>query len=381
MSTASAQANLTIGPFGWHLYLLAVAIYVLQKLTHSLHPYLLLAFDVFFILYTGAFMSMRFFGVAQCVGSNVPLSIRNGWWKYPLYALGTLMGAYAALINLGKDIVNSFLLLALCCFGTLALKYWAEELLSQNDHMNAYRSTNIPFLAKFGIKLSRFDIICFCPSIVVIFLYITERDWLANNICAASLCLYALKTIYIARLSLGLTMLALFLVYDIYFVFGSNIMQTLALQLYGPIKLIYPLKSNRFVLLGLGDILAPGVVITFCLRLDLLLHLKRSGKNFKDAFPGSAREFNKAYFAGSLVGYSAGFAVALAMSYMLKVPQPGLLYIIPFIILGIVVVALARGEMKEIMAIDEESLIRKLMEEKNTEDDSKTHKSNKIKHN
>eukprot|EP00826_Nyctotherus_ovalis_P014201 TRINITY_DN13932_c0_g1_i1.p1 TRINITY_DN13932_c0_g1~~TRINITY_DN13932_c0_g1_i1.p1 ORF type:complete len:128 (-),score=26.58 TRINITY_DN13932_c0_g1_i1:18-401(-) len=99
MSTASAQANLTIGPFGWHLYLLAVAIYVLQKLTHSLHPYLLLAFDVFFILYTGAFMSMRFFGVAQCVGSNVPLSIRNGWWKYPLYALGTLMGAYAAPVS------------------------------------------------------------------------------------------------------------------------------------------------------------------------------------------------------------------------------------------------------------------------------------------
>jgi len=367
MISSGEHNNLTIGSFGWVFYVLAFVLYTLQKYANLMHPYILMTFDVSFIIYIGTYMSMRFFSVAGYVR---PLTIRNKWWKYPLYSFAGFMGAYVSLHNFGQDFVNSFLLLAFCCLGTLAIKNWIEGILSQNIYMNAYKSMYFPLLTKFGIKLSRFDLICFCPSVTIVILYTFNKDLILNNICAISFCLYVLKTIYIGKMSVGFIMLALFLMCDIYFIMVSNIMQTLAVNLYGPIKLLYPVKDNKFALLVLEDVLVPGLLIALCLRIDLLFHLKRklsSKSSIKNIFPESSKEFAKPYFIGSFIGYLLGFLLALIVSNIINVPQTALLYLTPCTILGIVVVALSRGEIRELMSIDEENVIKKLMEENNVE--------------
>ena len=70
-------------------------------------------------------------------------------------------------------------------------------------------------------------------------------------------------------------MLLIFLFfYDIFFVFGTDVMLTVAKSIDAPIKLLFQknLKATppEFSLLGLGDIVIPGIFIALCLRYDIL---------------------------------------------------------------------------------------------------------------
>lgn len=46
--------------------------------------------------------------------------------------------------------------------------------------------------------------------------------------------------------------------YDIFWVFGTDVMETVAKSFDAPIKVIWP-KGKGFSLLGLGDIVIPGI--------------------------------------------------------------------------------------------------------------------------
>lgn len=56
-------------------------------------------------------------------------------------------------------------------------------------------------------------------------------------------------------------------------------MLTVAKSIDAPIKLLFPTdwtqEPPKFALLGLGDIVLPGVFIAMCLRYDLLRHINK----------------------------------------------------------------------------------------------------------
>jgi minor histocompatibility antigen H13 len=62
--------------------------------------------------------------------------------------------------------------------------------------------------------------------------------------------------------------------YDIFFVFGTDVMLTVAKSIDAPIKLLFPKNLSatppEFSLLGLGDIVIPGIFVALCLRYDVL---------------------------------------------------------------------------------------------------------------
>lgn len=70
--------------------------------------------------------------------------------------------------------------------------------------------------------------------------------------------------------------MSLLFFYDIFFVFGTDVMLTVAKSIDAPIKLLFPKNwattPPEFSLLGLGDIVLPGVFIGLCLRYDILKH-------------------------------------------------------------------------------------------------------------
>ena len=64
--------------------------------------------------------------------------------------------------------------------------------------------------------------------------------------------------------------------YDIFWVFGTNVMVTVAKSFEAPIKLVFPqdflekgLDADNFAMLGLGDIVIPGIFIALLLRFDI----------------------------------------------------------------------------------------------------------------
>lgn len=63
-------------------------------------------------------------------------------------------------------------------------------------------------------------------------------------------------------------LLWLLFVYDIVMVFKSKMMVTVAMSLDVPIKLKIP-NGDKFSILGLGDIVVPGVLVAWALKFDV----------------------------------------------------------------------------------------------------------------
>ena len=63
-------------------------------------------------------------------------------------------------------------------------------------------------------------------------------------------------------------LLWLLFAYDIFMVFKSDMMITVAKNLNVPIKLILPFKDKPSII-GLGDIVLPGVLVAWSLKFDI----------------------------------------------------------------------------------------------------------------
>lgn len=57
--------------------------------------------------------------------------------------------------------------------------------------------------------------------------------------------------------------------YDIFWVFASDVMITVAMKFDVPIKLKFPLASGKFSILGLGDMVIPGFLLALALKFDI----------------------------------------------------------------------------------------------------------------
>lgn len=219
------------------------------------------------------------------------------------------------------------------------------------------------------------------------FAFVTKPWWLTNFL-GFSFCYGALQFMSPSNFWTGTLILGSLFFYDIYFVFFTPLMVTVATNLDVPIKLLFPRPPSPgepdivpMAMLGLGDIVIPGMMVGLALRFDLFLYYFRKGmqkaraENFQEktikplyqSATGSwgeriwappivppkpeleppyydARSFPKTYFKASLVGYICGMvATLLAMQYS-NHPQPALLYLVPGVLISLWGTAFFRGE-------------------------------------
>lgn len=186
-------------------------------------------------------------------------------------------------------------------------------------------------------------------------------------------------------------------------------MASVATKLEAPIKLVSRSKRGSS-LLGLGDIVVPGILICLALRFDLYMFYKRKitsvekllekevdvggGQTLKsstkallpekapfvdvrehwgdrfwtlrwapwrprggpaDAVPTvAATTFPKPYFAACVVGYAAGLLAALVMVNAFRQAQPALLYLVPAVVGAAWLAGLVRGEVADMLAYTED---------------------------
>ncbi|CCF47062.1 signal peptide peptidase [Colletotrichum higginsianum] len=209
----------------------------------------------------------------------------------------------------------------------------------------------------------------------------------------------------------SLVLMGLFF-YDIVMVFYTPYMITVATKLDVPIKLQFQ-SAARSSILGLGDIVVPGIVMCLALRFDMWRHYQRqikyvptdlksdqrdadSGdvvtvsktqhmaqkatylditgcwgdwfwssswlgllKGGQEMSPPSVRgsTFSKTYFNASLIGYTLGMLFTLCMLTIFKHGQPALLYLVPGVLGSLWLTGLVRGELKEMWMYTEDGTL------------------------
>ena len=166
------------------------------------------------------------------------------------------------------------------CTGIL-IKEIIIRLLFKNDTKRIKELRTIgPSCCKFNwINVLSF-LIAAAPSL---FWYFT-KNWILNNILAISMCIIFLKTVRLNKLLPGVVLLSILFIYDIFWVFysskftqgGQSVMVAVATKFDIPIKLLMPHITNNYPtkncsMLGLGDIIIPGIYIGFLIKFGRLL--------------------------------------------------------------------------------------------------------------
>jgi minor histocompatibility antigen H13 len=181
-------------------------------------------------------------------------------------------------------------------------------------------------------------------------------------------------------------------------VLHSPMMVTVAKSLDIPIKLVFPRPDAKdptvitHAMLGLGDVVLPGIMIALALRFDLYMFYLRKqkaitsddssppqtakarytsvsnrwGERFwthswfgyplvtpKNDLPHPATTFPKPYFHAALTGYVLGMVTTVIVMQVFDHAQPALLYLVPGVLGSVWGAALVRGEIKEMWHFSE----------------------------
>ncbi|KAJ1457771.1 signal peptide peptidase-domain-containing protein [Pelagophyceae sp. CCMP2097] len=137
-----------------------------------------------------------------------------------------------------------------------------------------------------------------------------------SNFLAWSLALLAVRTVPLKSFRVGATLLAGLFFYDIFFVFGSDIMVTVARTIDAPVKLVAPNAPgalNAQAILGLGDVAIPALLVGF---------LARYGAMRGDAI----------WLRNGVAAYAVGLSAAFYANEFIRSGQPALLYLVPAIV-------------------------------------------------
>ncbi|KAJ5028596.1 intramembrane protease 2 [Bipolaris maydis] len=254
--------------------------------------------------------------------------------------------------------------------------------------------------------------------VTVAYFNLVDKPWYLTNLLGFGFSYGALQLMSPTTFATGSLILGALFFYDIYFVFFTPMMVTVAKSLDVPIKLMFPRPAAAddptsvpsHAMLGLGDVVLPGIMIGLALRFDLyLFYLRR--QTCRPAAAGEGQEivekpeyysltgrwtdyfwthsltgrplwvstktnpeteapftFPKTYFNAGLVGYVLGLLATLSVMMIWNHAQPALLYLVPGVLGSIWLTALVRGEINLMWNYTEEIEDEEQAETSNTSD-------------
>lgn len=194
-------------------------------------------------------------------------------------------------------------------------------------------------------EFDRIDLLCLAASTIFGVWYLWKKHWIANNIFGLAFSLNGVELLHLNTVTTGCILLGGLFVYDIFWVFGTDVMVTVAKSFEAPIKLIFPmdllekgLSASNFAMLGLGDIVIPGIFIALLLRFD---HSSKKDKT------------SRVYFYSGFIAYFVGLVVTVLVMHAFKAAQPALLYLVPACLGTPITLALIRGEITELFKYED----------------------------
>merc|ERR1719270_303963 len=226
--------------------------------------------------------------------------------------------------------------------------------------MASYKVTGLPvvrlprcnlFLCVLQLELRQFLLLAASISASVTWFVFrkAEWSWILQDILGIMFSINMLKVLRLPSLKICTILLSTLFFYDIFFVFitplitkdGKSVMVEVATggdtgeQL--PMVLKVPHLSSTiefaracgvpYSMLGFGDILVPGLLLSYCHSFDILVGTPC-----------------KIYWVITNIAYTLGIVATFVSLYLMKAAQPALLFLVPFTLLPVFLVSWARGE-------------------------------------
>ncbi|KAK3864517.1 hypothetical protein Pcinc_029786 [Petrolisthes cinctipes] len=211
------------------------------------------------------------------------------------------------------------------------------------------------YLVRGVLEVRQILLLIFSFSLVGVWVTFRKESWawILQDILGIAFCINVLRLIRLPNLKICTILLTGLILYDIFFVFitpfitsdGKSIMVEVAKGGSGqeqlPMVLKVPNEANleitrvcyqggqNYNLLGFGDVLIPGLLISYVHSFDLQVstpcHL---------------------YYLINVLGYGIGLVVTFVALWLMNFAQPALLYLVPFTLIPTYITAAIRGEVK-----------------------------------
>ena len=348
-----------------------------------MHAHLLLASSL--TVYIGAHLSL-----AQEVSEKVE---QSDALALPLVAGGGLLALWLSFKYFDKGVVNTLINVYFCVIGVMCVAGLVAPLLRRvwRSREPIFR-IHVPFVG--ALQASTADVVgALCGALASAAYGLSKTlfvghpaGWIANNVLGIAFAVQGIERIALGQFSTAALLLSGLFAYDIVMVFYTPLMVDVATKLDGPIKLLFPrLRSDpeaqQFSLLGLGDIVVPGIALALLLRYDALQAVKRGkfrvansdaavaakqGRSavadatsavtaafVADPFHAISADFPKPMFNAALWAYAGGLITTVVVMVSFNHAQPALLYLVPAVLLMTVLVALCRGEWNSLLAFQD----------------------------
>uniref|UniRef100_A0A671T9C6 Signal peptide peptidase-like 3 n=1 Tax=Sinocyclocheilus anshuiensis TaxID=1608454 RepID=A0A671T9C6_9TELE len=176
------------------------------------------------------------------------------------------------------------------------------------------------------------ELLSFSLSVMLVLIWVMTGHWLLMDALAMGLCVAMIAFVRLPSLKVSCLLLSGLLIYDVFwvffsaYIFNSNVMVKVATQpadnpldvlsrklhlgrdgprLSLPGKLVFPSSTgSHFSMLGIGDIVMPGLLLCFVLRYDN--YKKQANGEVPGAVNVSGRMQRVSYFHCTLIGYFVG---------------------------------------------------------------------------
>ncbi|PHH50612.1 Signal peptide peptidase 1 [Ceratocystis fimbriata CBS 114723] len=290
--------------------------------------------------------------------------------------------------------------------GILVQYLWAlRDVLTQKWRLSIIVTRGLPMRERVTLRIQHIAGLVLAVATVAGYHFTNSVS--LSNLIAVCLCHMTFSILSPTTFVTGSLVLMGLFVYDIVMVFYTPLMITVATKLDAPIKLVASTAGRKGSMLGLGDIVVPGIVMAMALRFDLWRHYAKKikyetvelktttaspsteeladpsiiltsqqrtmatkaryisvankwgdwlwtlpsifGRSSSSAMAPlplslSGTQFSKTYFAASMIGYVAGLLAAMGCMLVFKHGQPALLYLVPAVLGAVWGTGTLRGE-------------------------------------
>lgn len=279
--------------------------------------------------------------------------------RFPFIAAGGLIVLFLLFRFVDARYVNAVLRVYFVAIGIVTVGNMMKPLfVGLVDDSRVLIDVHLPLLG--AVQLTACDAVAAAAGLPSLAVYAYSQHWVTNNLLATSYCVEAIQQMATGDYKVSALLLSLLFAYDVYMVFYTPMMVEVATKLQGPIKLLFPrgmvdpiTAKPLFGLLGLGDIVLPGIVIAMLLRADALRAIMRGAVSLKARV--IAGDFAQPIFLTTLLAYAVGLAVTVIVMVFFDTAQPALLYLVPATLISSFGTALVRGEIGFLFAYKDDA--------------------------
>lgn len=306
------------------------------------------------IVFIGAHRSLRLLDHTHADAADRETLSKEDAYKFPLVGSAVLFTLYVAYKFLPKDLLNRLITLYFALLGVYTMASTFSPAIAKlvpgtKKYGVAFK---LPLVGDVDLRFTPAEWVALVLSSVFARYYIKTKHFLMNNMLAISFCVQGIGKLSLGSYTTAAILLVGLFAYDIFWVFGTDVMVSVAKSFDAPAKILFPQVfspedgPSKFALLGLGDIVIPGVFVALLWRFDAMI----SHANPKTC---AFEKFPTPYFTSNILAYAAGLGMTVFVMFFFEAAQPALLYLVPACLLSSLGMAFFRKELKLLLSYEE----------------------------